>query len=150
MENYQPIPSAIRPAAQIHRRQVFWQILLPILGTIFAVLAGLILVIVSAGTPQSNAADWSIITTIFLILPWLFLGLIPLAFLFLCIWLLKKTRHFIAPYLVTAGRYSRVLKIHNAKFTQAITAPFIQVRSVNAGITRLLRLALHIKSSPKE
>jgi len=46
MENYQPIPSAIRPAAQIHRRQVFWQILLPILGTIFAVLAGLILVIV--------------------------------------------------------------------------------------------------------
>jgi hypothetical protein len=43
-----------------------------------------------------------------------------------------------------------VLKIHNAKFTQAITAPFIQVRSVNAGITRLLRLALHIKSSPKE
>ena len=150
MKNRQGTPSAVLPEEQAHRRQFLWQILLPILGVTSAALIVTILVVLSAGSANNLNAKWAMLSTILLILPWLFLSLIPLAFVVLGIWLLKRTHRAVIPYLVAASQYSQRLKIQNANLMQLIAAPFIKVRSVYAGIAYLLRLVFHIKTSPKE
>lgn len=150
MENNQSQSTPIRPEEQSHRRQFMWQILLPILGVTTAALVVTILAILYAGSASDLTAKWGMLSTVLLILPWLFLSLIPLAIIVFGIWLLKKAHHSVIPYLGAGAQFSQRTKTHSAKLTRTIATPFMQVRSVKTGIAHLLRLALHLKPSPKE
>lgn len=143
MDNPPHHQSTGHPAKQTHRKQLFWQILLPILVAAVAVLAIGMLAILTAGNPNSKNATWAMISTIFMVLPWLLFSLVPLALLFFFIRLLKNARASITPHLATAAGFSRYLQMRTDSITQAAAAPLIRTRATIAGLIHLLRMAFH-------
>ena len=90
------------PSYRRHRRQVAWQIVLPI------VLAGVLLIVaaylISAATFQGSGdvARWAAISTIWLTLPVMFAALVLLALLIGLAYLLGRAADFIPPYSLQA------------------------------------------------
>ncbi len=66
-----------RPSYRQHKRQSFWQILLPILLSFLVMLAGLafLIVIAKGGDPIGKLSTWADTSLIWLLLPVMALGL---------------------------------------------------------------------------
>lgn len=133
-----------------HQKQVFWQILTPIIVAILGLLLVTILSTIGAGkTPEINE-KWANISTIFLLLPTILFGLLILALVIVAFWLLRKVTKNIPPY--TSYIYHLFNRTNGITKNIAIKSaePFIQVGSLLAGFSKLLTLASHNKTNHKE
>ena len=94
------------PSYRRHRRQVAWQILVPI------ILAGLLLIVAAylvwVGTFQGNGdvATWAAISTIWLTLPVMFGALVLLVLFGGLAYLLGRAAGFIPPYTLQAQLFT--------------------------------------------
>ncbi len=81
-----------RPSYRQHQRQIFWQVLLPVLLSALLVLASLVLLILTAaqGDPAGQLSGWADTSLIWLLLPVLGLGLIGILLLGGLIYLLAR------------------------------------------------------------
>ncbi|HEY9151760.1 MAG TPA: hypothetical protein VIN60_02660 [Anaerolineales bacterium] len=92
------------PSYQLHRRQMWTQILLPVLLTVIVFIT--IIVITSIATFRNNGdiARWAAISTIWLVLPVMIAGLIVLVILMAIIYLLARLIGVIPPYSYQAQK----------------------------------------------
>jgi uncharacterized membrane protein YhdT len=74
-----PHPSRNPKTHISHKRDVFWQITLPLVIGILLVLAAMAAIIFSATQPVTDVSRWADVSLIWLILPSLFIALILLA-----------------------------------------------------------------------
>ena len=149
MNQTQNTPSK-RESEQEHRKQVTWQILVPILAAVAIALGIALLEIFNAGPENVKHSQWAMISTILLVLGWLILGLVPLALVILGIWLTNKSRKSITPYLAAGNVMVDRVKTRAQGIAEGMTAPMIRVRSANAGLMHLLKIISHLNSSSKE
>lgn len=113
-----------------HKREVFWQIILPMLIGIFLVV-GLVTVILFTGPATSaELSRWADVSMIWLILPSLFV-----AFVFLII--LIAFTYLISVVLKMTPRYARIVQLYFeigkyriSHISDQITAPFVKSRSI--------------------
>lgn len=124
---------------QQHRREVFWQITIPVVvGGV--VLLAMALGAVAAALQGVGAINrWSHISLILLIVPTMFIGLIVMivmaAMIYLLTLLLART-----PYL--ASRLQNIfvlLGIRVEKSSRAFAEPFMRLSSFSASLRALLR-----------
>ncbi len=133
-----------------HQREFVWQILLPVIAAVLALLFIAILSITAAGETPAVNQKWAEISTIFLILPSLLFGLVTLALVVLLIWLLRKLSRNIPTYTGYIFRLTRRTTSITNNIAAHSAEPFIRVRSIFAGLTQLISLASHTKTSHKE
>lgn len=133
-----------------HQQQFIWQILLPVVVASLAVLILTILSIYTAGNDSALNEKWAHISTIFMALPILLLGLIILALLILCSRLVKKITKTIPAYTgYIFHLFARTNQISD-QMAQRSATPMIWSKANLAGFSRLVSIIFHIHNNPKE
>jgi cytochrome c oxidase subunit IV len=90
---------------QLHRKQVWVQILLPVLLAVLVLLAVSYLVIITTFREDGDVGRWAAISTLWLVLPVLGAGLIVLVLFAAIIYLLSYITGLIPSYTFQAQRF---------------------------------------------
>jgi uncharacterized protein involved in cysteine biosynthesis len=86
------------PSYQLHRKQVWTQVLLPILLATLILAAVIVVTSVATFRDNGDVARWAAIATMWLTLPVMFTGLVFLIILIAMIYLIARLTGFIPPY----------------------------------------------------
>jgi hypothetical protein len=92
------------PSYQLHRRQLWTQILLPLLIAVLVFIAVIITTSLATFRGQGDVNRWAAISTIWLILPVLVVGAIILVLIIAMIYLMSRLTAIIPPYSLQAQR----------------------------------------------
>lgn len=124
---------------QLHKQQAMLQVLLPVIAAGAICLGVCITLLVSTSSQPQSTEQWAQISTMFLILPALFLGLVCLAFLILLGIGAGKWNKSWPPAL----RNVRMIIIHFETiiqgFAQKPAQPVIKIKSAFAGIKAIFK-----------
>lgn len=139
MEEFQPplLPERNPVTTQRHRREVLWQITIPLIVVvlIFLAVAGL----VAFRADSATASLWGDISLIWLIIPAFIGGLILLALLaglaFGVIWLVRN----LPPLALKAQNIFVTVGVNVRKATDLAVEPILRVQSTAAALKVLLR-----------
>ncbi|HEX8991243.1 MAG TPA: hypothetical protein VF784_06160 [Anaerolineales bacterium] len=96
MESRHPTPT--HASYRAHRRQVTWQILAPVIVASLLLLAAAVLVSLAAAHGGGDIGRWAAISTIWLLIPVLFVGLVLLLILVAIAYVMGLATEFIPPY----------------------------------------------------
>ena len=137
MKSKLPFPQD-HPSLQLHRRQMWTQILLPILLTVLVFIA--VIAITSMATFRNNGdvARWAAISTIWLVLPIMIAGLIVFAILLGIIYLLARLISLIPPYSNQAQRFVYQIEGYVKSGTEMIVKPILFVDIIKSQINKFV------------
>jgi small-conductance mechanosensitive channel len=112
-----------------HRREVFWQILLPMLIGVLLILFVVFIVVFTGPQSSSDLSRWANVSTIWLILPSLFFALIFLIILSAFIYLSTVVLRITPRYAHLIQLYFEIGKGKVSQITDLIVKPFVKTRS---------------------
>lgn len=135
--------STRRKSERVHSSEYLWQILVPILATVLITLAVGIAVIFVSANGQGLDEKWAHIALIFLILPFLVIGLVLLAVLFFTTRLVSRFHNFLPPQFARLNQIFSSVEGFARVTTDKITHPLIDLNSLITGAIRLFELAFH-------
>lgn len=145
-----PNPPQVRLAEKNHKKDQFWQILIPVLLCLLVAIGiGILTIFTSLNNPGLNQ-KWAQISLVFLILPLLVLGLILLIVIIFTNRLISKTRRALPPQFNKIDQLVNSINGFAQTSTNKMTTPLIAYQSTKAGFIRLLELAFHRRTSPKD
>ncbi len=140
----------VRSAEKNHKKELLWQILIPVfLCILVAIGIGVLTIFTSLNDPALNQ-KWAQISLIFLILPLLVLGLILLIVIIFTNRIITKTHRALPPQFIKLDHLVNSIKGFTGTSIDKITTPLITYQSTKAGIVRLVELAFHLRSNPKD
>jgi hypothetical protein len=124
-------------AFQKHRKEVLWQITIPVLiGALILISVGLMIAL-GAGIPQtSKIAD---ISLIWLIVPAMIITLIFGAVLFSLIVLVVRLIQVLPLYTNLAHDYLKLFSLRLGRISNRLVEPFLRIHSLNASRRALSR-----------
>jgi uncharacterized protein involved in cysteine biosynthesis len=117
-----------------HKREVFWQITLPLLIGILLMLAAVAAIILSATQPVTDLGRWSDVSLMWLILPSLFFALILLIILIGFVYLISYLLRLIPRYAVIVQLYFELAKSKVSQLTNLTIEPIFRMRSIWAAM----------------
>lgn len=117
-----------------HKREVFWQITLPLVFGILLILAAVGAIIFSASQPVTDVGRWADVSLIWLILPSLFFALILIILLAGFIYLVTMLLRFIPRYTVIVQLYFEQARSKISQIANMSAEPLIRLNSVWAAI----------------
>lgn len=108
--------NSLSPSFQKHRRQVVWQILMPVIaaGVVFLGLGLLMVLTPTLGT--SRTGHWAAISLIWLIAPLIIFVMLFLTLNIGLIYLMNKLLQVLPPYLRIGQIYSQVMVLRVKAF----------------------------------
>jgi hypothetical protein len=139
-----PLPPERHVSYQRHRREYRQQILLPILLTTLVLVALGTLLIIATFAWDGDAARWSAVSTIWLSIPVLIIGVLLLAVLVGIIYLLARIGRILPPYSSQAQQVFWLIEGNTKKFADGLAHPVVFLK----GIAASLQAALAKKSEP--
>ncbi len=123
-----------------HKREVFWQITLPLVIGILLMLAVVVAIILSATQPVTDVSRWADVSLMWLILPSLFAALIFLAIMVGLVFAITQL-------LKVVPRYARIIQLFFEQgkgkishLTNSMVEPIVRVNSFWASARRATRL----------
>jgi len=124
-----------------HRRQTFWQVLLPVLLSVLLVLVGLVLLIMLAndGDPAGKLSVWADTSLIWLLLPMMGLGLMAILILGAMIYLLARLLKILPTYTALVQHYFSFAETWVKLMAGKLLNPVLKVRGYQAGAGHLLK-----------
>jgi len=141
---FEQAKSNINPQ-RMHRQQRFWQIIFPVSIVSVALVAGMVYLLLPAGTASGDVAGLAQTATVILTLPLLLMLLPILVITIALIILLGK----LAGWLPKAGgdvfEFSENVRRSVRKSTSAAVAPLFFIQQKNAELQQLVR-SIHPKS----
>lgn len=123
------------PPYRAHRRQTFWQILLPVILTTLALLAMGLLLALRGGA--AGASLWADVALIWLILPAMLLGLLILALLAGLIYLTARVHRGTPPAAAKVQNFFRQAERAVGHFTEKIVQPVLWIEQIKASLRHL-------------
>ncbi|QRN83054.1 hypothetical protein JR338_11690 [Chloroflexota bacterium] len=130
-----------RPSYRQHKRQSFWQILLPILLSILVVLAGLafLIVIANGGDPIGKLSTWADTSLIWLLLPMMALGLAAVLLLGAMIYGLARLLKVLPTYTAMVQHYFSLAARWVKAMVEKLLNPGMKLRGYQAGIEHFFK-----------
>lgn len=123
----------------LHRREVFWQIIIPLLVGILLVAAAIGAIIFSALQPATGLDRWADVSLIWLIIPALFFALIVLV-------ILIGIGYAITVLLRLLPRYARLIQLYfevgrdkASQITDLLVAPIVKTHTAMAVVRQISR-----------
>jgi hypothetical protein len=117
-----------------HKREVFWQITLPLLIGILLLLAAVAAIILSATQPVTDLGRWADVSLIWVILPSLFFALILLIILIGFVYLISYLLRLIPRYALIVQHYFELAKNKVSQLTNLSIEPIFRMRSIWAAV----------------
>jgi hypothetical protein len=137
MEKAQLPSPAEHPSYQQHRRQLWTQILIPILVVILILLAVIVVTSVATFRDNGDVERWSAISAIWIILPLLGAGLLVLIFFIALVYGMAKLLALIPPYSGQAQKIVWRIEGIIKRGTDGTVKPFFVVEGIAAAVKRL-------------
>jgi hypothetical protein len=123
-----------------HRREVFWQITLPLVIGILLLLAALAAIIFSAAQPITDVGRWADVSLMWIILPSLFFALIILVILIGLVYGISRLLSIIPRYAYIIQRYFEQGRGKVSQLTNLMAEPVLKINSFWAAARRAVRL----------
>ena len=133
MKEPNPIPQS-HYSYNVHRRQFWLQIFLPIILTILIIIAVAVLTSISALSGTGDSSRWAAISTIWLVIPAMMFGLLLLAILAGLVYLLARSLDVIPSYASLAQYHVNRVASSIKRFSDAATKPVIFLNCLGAGM----------------
>ena len=134
-------PSRQSSSFRRHQKQRFWQILAPIiLGGLATLAVALLMVLTLTGTVSGgNLSKIAATSTIWLILPLLFFGVLLAVLLLGMIFLAARALNFLPPYTFLVQQYAALVEAKIKLWTIKATSPIITIKSIGASLGTLVK-----------
>lgn len=123
-----------------HRKEVFWQIIFPMLIGVLLVLVVSIIVLLSATHEATNLSRWADVSLIWLILPSLFFALLLLIFLGGVVYLVTVLLQITPRYACIIQNYFELGKYKVIQISHQITSPIVKGKSMWAVVRNVGKL----------
>jgi len=122
------------PSYQKHQRQFWTQIILPMVLAALVVIAVAILTGVATFGADGDSPRWAAISTIWLVIPVMFFGLLFLAVVAGLIYLLAQTLKVLPPYTSKAQHYTYQVSGIIKRFSDGVAKPIFFIEGLFARI----------------
>jgi ABC-type dipeptide/oligopeptide/nickel transport system permease component len=130
------LPEPNRATQEKHRRNVLWQITLPLVVTIIIGVA--LAILVSIPGDSALTSRWSSISIVFMAIPLLFIGIIGLALLILLAYGLARLLHIIPPYARLLQNYMDFLGARIKDIANKLAKPIMDINVFLAAVNKML------------
>lgn len=121
---------------QRHRREMFWQITLPVIVTCLVLL---VLAVFAAGLSTERASRWADISLIWMIVPALLFSLLTMIFLAAGVYLTIRLLHILPFYFYKGHNWFLLVNLRVGRIGDRLAEPFLRVRAWKAGADSLSR-----------
>ncbi len=138
MKSLRSLPPSTHPSYRRHRRQVWTQILLPLVLAVIVMIAVILLTCLATFRDQSDPGRWAAISTIWLTLPMMVAGLLFLILLVGMIYLLAQLMDLIPPYSYLAQKIIYRLEANTKRAADMVFRPVLFVELIGMRIRKLL------------
>jgi hypothetical protein len=131
----QPINPERNPKTQAaHRRDVIWQITLPLLAGVLLILAAVGAIIFSTLQPVTDVGRWASVSLMWLILPALFFSLLFLAVLAGLVYAISFILRLIPRYALLVQLFVERVKNKAGQLLNLSVEPVLRINSIWAAI----------------
>ena len=129
------------PSYQRHKRQSFWQVLLPVLLCVLIVLTGLVFLVLNAtkGDPAGQLSGWADTSLVWMLLPVLGLGLLAVLLLGGLIYLLARLLKILPIYSALVQRYFAIGESWVKNVIARGIKPVLTAKGYQAGAGQFLK-----------
>ena len=128
------IPQSVHESYRKHRKQVVWQVILPVALTTLLIVALIVLVNIATFNQGGDVARWAAISTIWIVIPIMLGLLIFLALLVGLVYLMKKLLNVTPTYTGLAQDYVHLGVSYVKRATEAIIKPVLELNGILASI----------------
>ncbi|GAB4463052.1 MAG: hypothetical protein Kow0070_22930 [Anaerolineales bacterium] len=128
------LPQPLHESYRNHRRQLFWQILLPITLTALLCLGLIVLINIAAFRNGGDVARWAAVSTIWIVIPIMIGLIIVLALLAGLVYLMAKLLRVTPTYTGLAQEYVHKAALYIKRGADAVVKPIFLIDGVGASI----------------
>jgi len=128
------------PSYQDHRRQYWLQIFLPIILAVLLIISIAVVTSIAAFGQNGDASRWAAISTIWLVIPVIFFGLIFLALIGGLVYLLARTLQILPFYTSKAQYYVNRGASEGKRFSDMATQPVLFIEEIKASLRAIFGL----------
>jgi uncharacterized protein involved in cysteine biosynthesis len=126
------------PSYRLHRKQLWMQILLPILIAVLVFAAVIIVTSLAAFHANGDVDRWAAISTIWLVLPVIFVGLVLLILLIAMIYLMARVTTLIPPYSYQAQRIVYRFEAGIKRSAEMVRKPVLALQELAALVKKYI------------
>lgn len=138
--NYLPQGQS-HPSYDLHRRQVWTRILLPVIGAALGLSAVIIMASLATFQGSGDVSRWAAISTIWLVIPVMVAGVVLLVVLGAMIYLLGRAGGLIPPYSYQAQRIVFRVAAGARRGAEMVRRPALAAREIGELVRNRLQKA---------
>lgn len=127
------------PSYQKHRRQFWTQIFLPMILAVLLIIAVAVITGMTAFGANDNSPIWAAISTIWLVIPVMFFGLVFLIILAGLVFLLVQTLQVLPTYTSKAQYYINRGTSEAKRFSDMATKPVLFIGGIVASLKTIFK-----------
>jgi len=128
------IPQPVHESYLKHRKQVVWQVILPVVLASLLIVALIVLINIVTFNQGGDVARWAAISTIWIVIPIMIGLLIFLALMVGLVYLMKKLLNITPTYTGMAQDYVHIGAMYVRRAADAIVKPVLQLNGILASI----------------
>jgi len=128
------IPRPVHESYKRHRRELAWQIILPVVLTAILFIALIVLINIATFRDAGDVARWAAISTIWIVIPIMLAMLVVLALLGVIIYYLGKLLNITPTYTGIAQDYVYKAAGYIKRAADAVVKPVMQLEGILASI----------------
>ena len=131
-------PTENHSSYRLHRRQLWWQVYLPVCFLVVVCIALAVFIGITAFSTGDNSQRWAAISTIWLVLPTMILGVLLFAVLVGLIYLMGRLLKIIPPYTGKAQHYVFLATRKTRAISDHAVKPILFLEGILASIRAVL------------
>ena len=128
------LPHPVHESYKRHRKQLVWQIIMPVVLTSLLIVALIVLINIATFRDGGDVGRWAAISTIWIVIPIMLGLLIVLALLAGLVYLMQKLLNVTPTYTSLAQDYVYIAEGYIKRATEAIVKPVLQLNGILASI----------------
>lgn len=128
------IPQPIHESYKRHRRELVWQIILPVALTALLVVALIVLINIATFNQGGDVGRWAAISTIWIVVPVMVAGLVFLVILVALVYLMMRLLGIIPTYTGLAQDYVNKAAVYVKRGADMAVKPVLFLDGIGAGI----------------
>lgn len=130
------IPQPIHESYKRHRREMAWQIILPVALAALLFVTLIVLINVATFNQGGDVARWAAVSTIWIVIPVMIAGLILLAILVALVYLMKRLLGITPTYTGIAQDYVHKAAIYVKRGADMAVKPVLFLNGIGASAKR--------------
>ena len=131
------LPKPVHESYQKHRRELAWQIILPVALASLLIVALIVLINIATFNQGGDVARWAAISTIWIVIPVMLAGLILLALLVALVYGMKRLLDITPTYTGLAQDYVHKAAGYIRRGADMAVKPVLLLDGIGAGVRRL-------------